>query len=54
MKMSDKSVISECNRLGFKSLFMCGFFFAAAISRAQESRPSGWVVIPVAEYRAAR
>lgn len=51
MKMPSELVVLECKRSGFEMLFLCLVLFVATISRAQESRSSGWVVIPVAEYR---
>ncbi len=52
MKMSNKPVIPEGKRPGFALLFLCILFFIATTSRSQETRSSGWVVIPVAEYQA--
>ena len=54
--MSSKSAGPEGIRSGpeLSSLFLllCTLFFAAATCSAQEARSSGWVVIPVSEYRA--
>jgi hypothetical protein len=56
MKMSNKPLIPEGNRPGFELLFLCILFFifafSATVSLSQETRSSGWVVIPVSEYQA--
>lgn len=53
--MSSKSAGPEGirSRLELPSLFLllCTLFFLAASGSAQEARSSGWVVIPVSEYR---
>ena len=51
MKMPCKSAIPECKRSRFDMLLVCVVLFVTAASSAQETRSSGWVVIPVAEYR---
>jgi hypothetical protein len=51
MKMSSKVVIANGKRSGFEMLFLCMFLFIAILCRSQEARSSGWVVIPVSEYR---
>lgn len=55
MRMSSKPPIPEGKRSGFQMLFLCLFLstfpFNATLSLSQEARSSGWVVIPVSEYR---
>jgi hypothetical protein len=51
MRPSGKPVIPEGKRSTFEVLFLCMFIFMATASRSQETRSSGWVVIPVSEYR---
>ncbi len=51
MRMSSQLMIPENKKPGFGMLFLCVVVFGAAVSGAQELRSSGWVVIPVAEYR---
>jgi hypothetical protein len=51
MTVSSNPVIPECKRSRLEILLVCLVVFFPAISTAQESRSSGWVVIPVAEYR---
>jgi hypothetical protein len=51
MRMSSKSVIPEGKRSGFEMLLLCMLLSIATVSRSQETRSSGWVVIPVSEYR---
>jgi hypothetical protein len=56
MKMSNKPLIPEGKRPGFELLLLCILFFIfsfnATVSLSQETRLSGWVVIPVSEYQA--
>lgn len=55
MRMSSKPEIPEDMRSGLEllllSLFLCTFLLTTATGNAQEARSSGWVVIPVSEYR---
>jgi hypothetical protein len=52
MRMSNKRVIPEGKRSGFEMLLFCVLLLIATVSKSQETRSSGWVVIPVSEYRA--
>jgi hypothetical protein len=52
MRMSSKPVIPEGKRSGFEMLLFCVLLLIATVSKSQETRSSGWVVIPVSEYRA--
>jgi hypothetical protein len=51
MTMSSNLAISIMKRFEFGASIICLVLLAATISGAQESRASGWVVIPVAEYQ---
>jgi hypothetical protein len=55
MRMSNQPIVPERKRSGRKLLFSCVVLSiatcVATIARAQEARTSGWVVIPVSEYR---
>jgi hypothetical protein len=54
--MSNQPVVLESGRSAREILFLCAALCIATciatISRAQEARSTGWVVIPVSEYRA--
>jgi hypothetical protein len=49
--MLNKPAVSRCQRSAFDLLFLCLVLCVATISKAQDTHPSGWVVIPIAEYR---
>ncbi len=55
MRMSSKPLIPQGKRFGFEMLLLSMFLLAvpinATLSLSQEARSSGWVVIPVSEYR---
>jgi hypothetical protein len=55
MRMSSKPLIPQGKRSGFEMLLLSMFLLAvpinATLSLSQEARSSGWVVIPVSEYR---
>jgi hypothetical protein len=51
MKTSNQVSVAQGKRSGFELLLLCGFACLATLSRAQVARATGWVVIPVAEYR---
>jgi hypothetical protein len=52
VSISNELPVLECKRSGFELLLLCIVVCVATISPAQEARSSGWVVIPVSEYRA--
>jgi hypothetical protein len=52
MKTSNQASVPQGKRSGFKRLLFCGLVCLATLSSAQPARSTGWVVIPVAEYRA--
>jgi hypothetical protein len=52
MKTSNQSSVPQGKRSGFELLLFCGVVCLTTLSSAQLARSTGWVVIPVAEYRA--
>jgi hypothetical protein len=52
MRMSRNPVFPLAKSSGREMMFLCVFLLIANVTQPQETRGSGWVVIPVPEYRA--